>query len=380
MNLSEESHTTSLGCDLEVFPLDPANISPAVYAAFVVKTVMNAFTCPFTILLNVLVMIAVKTKRQLRTKSGIALACLATTDLIVGLVVQPLNITTFILVLQGDETLNVLCNLIEVTVTVSVTCAVASFYHLFVMSGERYLAIKHSFAYEDGLVTEARVIIASGLSWLAAIIIFPVGFISEASRQFTWSLTVFAALFVLIPAILYFHIAVYQEVRRNKKQIIANQISSEARAKMLRDKKSFYTTTIVVVAIVLCYIPANIWLVTLAALKDRIPADVRHIVLSITTTILVLNSFFNPLIYAVRIRYFRVAFIQLLSRKTHAQADELEKRIFEPRRLIEVVSTAEQEQHRAGGKFERATLDNGQTTQYSDPTQLRVERIEETVF
>ena len=379
MNVSEESNTTTLGCGLEVFPLDPTNISPAVYTAFVVKTVMNAFTCPFTVLLNVLVMIAVRTKRQLRTKSGIALACLATTDFIVGLVVQPLNITTFILVLQGGETPNVVCNLIEVTVTVSVTCALASLYHLFVMSGERYLAIKHSFAYEDGLVTEARIIIASGLSWLAAIIILPVGYISEASRQFRSSLTVFVALFVLIPAILYFHIAVYQEVRRNKKQIIANQISSEARAKMLRDKKSFYTTTIVVVTIILCYTPANIWLVILAALKNRIPADVRHIVLSITTTILVLNSFFNPLIYAVRIRYFRVAFIQLLSRKTLAQAQELEKRIFESRR-IEVVGTAEQEHHRAGGEFERATLDNRETTQYSGRTQLQVERIEETVF
>ena len=357
MNLSEESHAT-LGCDLEVFPLDPTNISSAVYAALVVKTVMNAFTCPFTILLNVLVMIAVKTKRQLRTKSGIALACLATTDLIVGLVVQPLNITTFILVLQGGQTLNVLCNLIEVTVTVSVTCALASLYHLFVMSGERYLAIKHSFAYEDGLVTEARVIIASGLSWLAAIIILPVGFISEASRQFTSSLTVFVALFVLIPAIIYFHVAVYKEVQRNKKQIIANQISSEARAKMLRDKKSFYTITVVLVTILLCYIPVSIWRVILAALKNRISANVRHIVLSITTTILVLNSFFNPLIYAVRIKYFRVAFIQLLSRKTHAQAEELQKRIFESRR-IEVLTTAEQEQHRAGGKFERAILDNG---------------------
>ena len=378
MNLSEESNTT-LSCGLEVFPLDPTNISPAVYAVFVVKTVMNAFTCPFTILLNVLVMIAVKTKRNLRTKSGIALACLATTDFIVGLVVQPLNITTFILVLQGDETRNVLCNLIEVTVTVSVTCALASLYHLFVMSGERYLAIKHSFAYEDGLVTEARVISASGLSWLAAIIILPVGYISEASRQFTSSLTVFVALFVLIPAILYFHIAVYQEVRRNKKQIIANQISSEARAKMLRDKKSFYTTTIVVVTIILCYTPTNIWLVILAALKNRISAYVRHIVLSTTTTILVLNSVFNPLIYAVRIRYFRVTFIQLLSRKTLAQAQELEKRIFGSRR-IEVVGSAEQDHHRAGGECERATLDNGETTQYSGRTQLRVGRIEETVF
>ena len=378
MNLSEESNTT-LGCGLEVFPLDPTNISSAVYAAFVVKTVMNAFTCPFTILLNVLVMIAVKTKRQLRTKSGIALACLATTDLTVGLVVQPLNIATFILVLQGDETPNLLCHLIEVTVTVSVTCTLASLYHLFVMSGERYLAIKHSFAYDTGLVTEARIIITSGLSWLAAIIILPVGYISEASKQFMSSLTVFVALLVLIPAILYFHIAVYQEVRRNKKQIIANQISSEARAKMLRDKKSFYTKTIVLLTIILCYIPASIWRVILAALKNRTPANVTHIVLSITTTILVLNSFLNPLIYAVRIRYFRAAFIQLLSGKTLAQAEELERRIFKSTR-IEVVGTAEQGQHRAGGKFDRATLNKGQTTQYRGRTQLRVERYRRNSF
>ena len=381
MNLSEESNST-LGCGLEFFPLDPTNISPGVYAAFVLKTVMNFFTCPFTILLNVLVMIAVKTKRQLRTKSGIALACLATTDFVVGLVVQPLNITTFILVLQGDETPNKLCSLIEVAVTVSITCALASLYHLFVMSGERYLAIRHSFTYENGLVNEVRIIIASGLSWLAAVITIPIGYISEASRQFMSSSTVFVALFVFIPAILYFHISVYQEVRRNKKQIIANQISSEARAKILRDKKSFYTTTIVLLTILLCYIPANIWLVVLAVLKNRIPPNVKHIVLSVTTTILLVNSFFNPLIYAVRIRYFRVAFIQLLSRKTLAQAEEVEKRIFESRRIEVSVGSAgqEQEQDKVGGVFEGATSGNGQITQYSGRTQLRVEKIEETVF
>ena len=36
----------------------------------------------------------------------------------------------------------------------------------------------------------------------------------------------------------------------------------------------------------------------------------------------VLNSLFNPLIYAVRIRYFRVAFKTLLSRKTIALAEK----------------------------------------------------------
>ena len=378
MNLTEDSNTT-LGCGLEFFPLDPTNISPGVYAAFVVKIVLHALTCPFTILLNGLVMIAVKTKRQLRTKPNIALACLATTDFLVGLVLQPLQLTTFIFVLQGAETVTVLCTVIDVAITVSVTCALASFYHLFVMSGERYLAIKHSFAYRSGLVTEARIIIASGLSWLAAVIIRLFGYISEASGQFTSTVT-FVNLFIFIPAILYFHVSVFKEVRRNKKQIIANQVSSEARAKMVRDRKSFYTTTIVLLAIILCYIPVNICVVILAALKNKISAYIRHIILSLTTTFLLLNSLFNPLIYAVRIRYFRVAFIQLLSRKTLAQAEELEKRIFQPKRL-RVAGTPEQEQTSASGRFEGPlTLDNGQTTQHSGRTQIRVENVEETVL
>ena len=118
-------------------------------------------------------------------------------------------------------------------------------------------SIKHSFAYETGLVTDARIIIASGLSWLAAVFTIPLGYISEASRQFISPLTVFAAFFVFITAILYFHVAVYQEVRRNRRQIIANQVSSEARANMLRDKKSFYTTAIVLLTVILCYLPAK---------------------------------------------------------------------------------------------------------------------------
>ena len=130
----------------------------------------------------------------------------------------------------------------------------------------------------------------------------------------------------------------------------------------------------------ICCIPVRFCAIVLTLFQQKFFANLGRIVYSLLALLPVRDSLFNPLIYAVRMRSFRVAFIQLLSRKTHTQADELEKRIFEPRRLIEVVSTAEQEQYRAGGKFERATLDNGQTTQYSDPTQLRVERIEETVF
>ena len=51
----------------------------------------------------------------------------------------------------------------------------------------------------------------------------------------------------------------------------------------------------------------------------------------------------------MRIRYFRVAFIQLLSRKTIAQAEELERKIFGPRQ-VGVIAIVEQGQRRASGE------------------------------
>ena len=53
-----------------------------------------------------------------------------------------------------------------------------------------------------------------------------------------------------------------------------------------------------------------------------------NFVSSPTASLLVLNSLLNPLIYTVIIRIFRVAFIQMLARKTFEQAEEIEQRIF----------------------------------------------------
>ena len=78
-------------------------------------------------------------------------------------------------------------------------------------------------------------------------------------------------------------------------------------------------------------------------MKDSISFNAKHIMYNLVTSSPVLNSLFNPLIYAVRIRYFRVAFIQLLLRKTIAQAEQLERNIFGPKQVSRVVTTAEQE-------------------------------------
>ena len=109
-------------------------------------------------------MVAVKTKRQLHTKSNLSLACIATTDLVVGLVCQPLQIIRCIFMLKGET--GRICSWIDkITVAVYSTCIIASLNnHLVVLSVERCLAINHSFTYES-LVTEVRIMVASSVAW-----------------------------------------------------------------------------------------------------------------------------------------------------------------------------------------------------------------------
>lgn len=157
------------------------------------------------------------------------------------------------------------------------------------------------------------------------------------------------------------------------KQIITNQVSLEAKAKLLENRKSFYTTPIILLTVFVCYIPTNIWIVILAASKNTIPVNVRHVVFNVTSSLLVLNSLFNPLIYAVRIRCFRVAFIQLLSRKTPSKAQELEKRIFGSKQsgAGAITNITNQQQNKANGEDEvkEATLKNVQETHFNGGTQ-----------
>ena len=221
-------NTTSPLCGYDFsFPVNLTNISPGVYSAYAMTVAFNIFTCPLAILLNIMVIIAVKTNRQLRTKSNISLACLATTDFAVGLIVQPLYIVLFIFIHKGGRTQNAICDVIDVSDSVGQTCVAASFLHLLLVSGERYLAIKHPFAYENGLVTEARIIMASGLAWMCALTIYNVNI--DIFKGIQVFLTI-----AIISTVMYIHIVVYKEVRRNTLQIITNQVSLEVKEKLLK--------------------------------------------------------------------------------------------------------------------------------------------------
>ena len=141
--------------------------SPVAVAALIFIIIIHILTFPFTAVLNALVMIAVKTKPRLRThKSNILLALLASTDFTVGLLIQPSFIAVLVMFLLEPIGYCVM----RVLRTILVCLVGTSLFHLVLISGERYLAMKHPFAYTT-TVTEARLLIASAFAWLLSVVL-----------------------------------------------------------------------------------------------------------------------------------------------------------------------------------------------------------------
>ena len=70
-------------------------------AGSIIIIIINTTSFPCTVILNVLVIKAVKTTPRLRTNSNILLACLAVTDALTGLLCQPLFILWRIFLVFG---------------------------------------------------------------------------------------------------------------------------------------------------------------------------------------------------------------------------------------------------------------------------------------
>ena len=248
MNSSKTSQTESAvhGCGLtSQGTVD--HTSSEVYGWLVFITVINIITFPITAVLNVLIMIAVKTNNQVRTKSNIALACLSSTDAVMGVIGQPLFIGWLIEELQGN-TSGTYCVLIGFARAVlTLVLGIASLFHLAMMYVERYIAIKHSLRYEP-TVTEARLIGVSALLWTITLL-------SKFSTSSNYVKFDIGLTSLCIATIFVCQVVLCFETRRHEKEIASQQVSVEAREKFLKEKKALKLTTTVIFCIIIYYLP-----------------------------------------------------------------------------------------------------------------------------
>ena len=96
---------------------------------------------------------------------------------------------------------------------------------------------------------------------------------------------------------------------------------------ILETGKAFKVTVTVPCFPILCFLPITFSRILMV---NSVVNSVNLLLIFNFTGVLVitLNSLVNPIIYCVRIRQFRVALIQLLTRKDAGKAENIERRFF----------------------------------------------------
>ncbi|KAL9968193.1 hypothetical protein ACROYT_G026537 [Oculina patagonica] len=130
---------------------------------FIINVIINSIACPLTVLLNVLVIMAVKRRPRLQSNTNILLACLAATDVFTGLVTQPLFLLDKMFEFLGMtkfETQFYFFWAFSLRVLTVCSCL-----HLTLVTCERLIAIKFTMRYPY-LVTGRNIKVAVIAAWI----------------------------------------------------------------------------------------------------------------------------------------------------------------------------------------------------------------------
>ena len=284
------------------------------YKNGLVVCIINSIIVVPTILLNALVIFAVKTQNRLRTNSNILLACLATTDLLTGVVVQPISI-----VVQLKRVLAVgpFCPLEATQSIAGLALGCATLSHLVLISIDRYIAIKHPLRYED-IATTQRIKTGVFFAWTFTFLVT----IHETVLALTDSKTniysiyanvsgilLITMLLIFICVIIVSYGYIYSESRRQKKRLKTEQLPQEELKGIKKHGKAANTLALILGVLVVTYLP-----VVITFLVDGVVPEphVFSILWSWLITFVPLGSLLNPIIYCWRMKKLRRAFLQIL--------------------------------------------------------------------
>ena len=274
------------------------------YLSNLLTGVINALFAPFAVVANSLVFFAIFLNPSLRSPSTLLIACLALSDLLVSLIVQPTYVAyRFSEIRYG----NVNCTTRLLYATEFYICYGVSFMTLSAISFDRYLALRLHLRYK-GLVTAKRVLLVAILIWLLNIALTSLQWarinrIARGVHLFFW----FTSLFIAAISQLRIHLI----VRRHSRQIQQQQFHSSGNHKFRIQVK----LAVSVAYIVGIYFLFNFPVLVVTALHQIVTGHMdSYDYYSWSETVAFLNSFVNPLICFWRSEEIRKAVWRLLRR------------------------------------------------------------------
>ena len=285
----------------KVFACSPSSVV-GLQPQSIYFSAVNIFLSITAFLGNFLILVALNKESSLHPPSKILYRCLATTDLLVGLVSQPLAATYWISLVHEHWSL---CQYARDAVYISsfALCGV-SLLTLTAISVDRLLALLLGIRYRQ-IVTLKRTCI-TGTFWI----------FSVAAASFSVShtrITLWCSI-IVIPSCSVISIASYTKIFRTLRH---NQVQVQDHVQpnalnMVRYRKAVSSALWVQLALAVCYVPKFTMLVV-RTYRKTYPLHVV-VIEAITTILTYFNSTLNPFLYCWKIKEVRQAVKQTIRR------------------------------------------------------------------
>ncbi len=274
----------------------------------IIKCVLNAALMFIAIIGNSLVLTAISRTPTLRSPSMILLCSLAVSDLLVGLVVQPLFIS---LKLKGGFFLW------QIWSFLTYCCCGISLCTVTALILDRFAALHYHMRYV-AIVTTTRVVYTLLPVWF---LIFLATLISLWNIHIYFTIaSVFIFVCLLISSFCY--IRIFQIVKRHQMQIHAQQQSVQSldaanNLNMMSLKKSSMNTFVFYIFLILCYFPTFVILMLHGILQIEWTGE-----WNVSFTVVYMNSAVNPMLYCWRLSELRSAVVKTARKMFCTQADQ----------------------------------------------------------
>ena len=312
--------TTHDVCFLSIPQFDPHNMNrpDSVHPTWTFLATVNGLAAPPTIVVNALVIWVVVGDDNLRSYAfNLLLASLAVTDLLTGLLVQPL-FCLFLGCLLNN------CLLPDCTFTayalLSQVCGSMTFVSFAIASVERYLAIEHPNFYLQN-ITGKKVSVTTVVSWVITVgFLLSTGALLNQSNPNLSKIPAAIVMSILGVITLFCSTKVQMTAYRQSRTIALQQASvqqpdeQQQQEQRIKEYKRVFTMTILVVLSILFYTPFLIVTVIEALNGKDVTSDFQYIASPICTTFLHLQSLINPIIMSLRLSYIR----QGIKNKVHS--------------------------------------------------------------
>ena len=289
----------------QVMPCSPSSVV-GLQQQSIYFSAVHIFLSITAFLGNFLILAALNKESSLHPPSKLLYRCLATTDLLVGLVSQPLYATYWMSWVYERWTL---CQYARGAAYISsyVLCGV-SLTTSTAISVDRLLALLLGIRYRQ-IVTLKRTCIMTATFWILSVAAG--SFYISHNRIVIWCST------ILIPSCSVISIASYTKIfrtlRHHQARVqdhVQQQPSQTTALNMARYRKAANSALWVQLALAVCYVPKFTMLVV-RAYRKTYPFHVI-VIEAITTTLTYFNSTLNPFLYCWKIKEVRQAVKQTI--------------------------------------------------------------------